>query len=278
MSRGLLTDEELAIIGEKLPDLSSLRDRVLALGPGFILSVFPPESDTPVAAVCLNDAFGTLEDVVYALHEHYAHGVFYREHRSSPVEMEALHFERYYIDDAALRLYSAAEHLANAIVLMLNLDEEKLRELREKRSSRQAAVGRYLARELPEHTLSRSVGVLARSSHWRSAMKYRNEWVHDQPPTVENLGIVYHRKRRWKNIEGGRGKRVALGGGDAPRYTVGQIHEFVKAATLDFVTALDACVDYYLDLLSQRGFSVSSEKGKAKMTLMVRTNGHGPAT
>ena len=77
----------------------------------------------------------TFEEALYALHEALAHQVWYVEHKAPPNESAATFFVRYYSDDAALRLYSAAEHLANGIIMMLELSKQELDPFLRKRTS-----------------------------------------------------------------------------------------------------------------------------------------------
>lgn len=126
MSRGLLGDEVLSELAKELPDLTKLVETVLSLLPGFIPVHFPPESSVPVAAVCLHDAKSTVEEARYAFHEVLAHRKWYLEKRETPKEDAATFFGRFYLDDTALRLYSAGEHLANAIVYMLGITKQDL--------------------------------------------------------------------------------------------------------------------------------------------------------
>lgn len=258
MSRGELAHEVLERINGGLPDLGPRIDEVISHSPDIISMQFAPESDVPIAWVCLLDAVRTLFGVRYALSECAAHGVFYREVTQPPNEMAAVHFERYYVDDAALRLYSAAEHLANALIFMLQIGDQDLEPYREGRTSQQAIVGRFLAEKKPDLPVSRLVRDLADSSEWQTAIAYRNEWVHGQPPTVEGLGIVYHRRRRWRTGTDGS-LYLGIGGGDTPRYTTAELMGTVRGALDGILRVLDECIRCYNVLLSERGIrNVSS--------------------
>jgi hypothetical protein len=126
MSRGLLGKKVLANLAKELPDVRQLHQLVLTLAPDFVSIKFSPESSIPVAAVCLRDSTETLIDAKYALHEAFAHKVWYLEKREVPSPGTAAHFVRFYVDDTALRLYAAGEHLANAIICILEIQDQAL--------------------------------------------------------------------------------------------------------------------------------------------------------
>src|SRR5205085_1405973 len=150
----------------------------LGLPPGFIPMHFPPESSVPVAAVCLHDAKRTVEEARYAFHEVLAHRKWYLEKRETPNEDAAAFFSRFYLDDTALRLYSAGEHLANAIVYMMGITKQDLEPYQKgNRISLQVVVGHYLIKEHPAHSVTRAVLRLVNSAEWIKTVNYRNDWV-----------------------------------------------------------------------------------------------------
>ncbi len=118
MSRGLLDEVTLTSISHQLPPIEDLEKIVLRLSPDFISIKFKPDSTIPIAAVCLQDTINTLAEAHYALHEVLAHKIWYLEKVEPKNEAAAVFFSRFYTDDIALRLYSAGEHLAEAIVDM----------------------------------------------------------------------------------------------------------------------------------------------------------------
>jgi hypothetical protein len=189
MSRGQLGDVVLAELSKKLPDLESLSETILTLSPVFVSMRFPPESTIPVAAVCLHDALNTLYEARYALHEVLAHRVWYLEKREPPDENAAVFFTRFYADDVALSLYAAGEHLANAIVSMLEIEKRSLVPYAKKRISKQVAVGKFLSNEHPHHAVAKAVRRLTESKEWLETINYRNTWVHSKPPIIKGRGI-----------------------------------------------------------------------------------------
>ncbi|HEY0068475.1 MAG TPA: hypothetical protein VGE04_00750 [Chloroflexia bacterium] len=151
MSRIELEAETLQIIADKLPDITNLQRTIAKLFPDFISVPFGPDSSIPDASVCLRDAVDSIWGARHALHEVYAHQLTYLEKEPSPNEFGAALFGRFYADDVALRLYAASEHLANAIVCMLEINDADLRQYQKgNRISRQGVVGKYLFAKRPK--------------------------------------------------------------------------------------------------------------------------------
>ena len=253
MSRGLLDDSELERVSQEIPKLSYFQEKVETLSPDFISIPFAPESNIPEALVCLQDVVHTFREARYALHEVSAHKVWYLEKKDPPNEKTAISFRRFYIDDAALRLYSAGEHLADGLTRMLEIHDRELKPYRQNCMSKQATVGQFLLKERPSHPLTKAVDELARSENWCKTRRYRDEWVHEQPPTMKGLGIVYKRGKRWKGSPTKKEYMLGIGGGDAPEYSVDDVIKFVKAAWFEFSDALDAVIEFYIGLLEAQG-------------------------
>ena len=150
MSRGKLDKETSARVEKKLPNVVDVRTASLYLQPDLISMGFPTGSTIPIASVCLQDATSALEEARYALFEALAHIVWHREKCEPPNETFAVFFGKFYADDAALRIYAAGEHLANAIINMLEITKEVSDFKRSKPAKRknvvsqQAIVGNYL--------------------------------------------------------------------------------------------------------------------------------------
>jgi hypothetical protein len=172
--------------------------------------------------------------------------------------MTAVFFERYYADDAALRLYSAGEQLASAVKYMLEVADAKLRGRKEVRGSRLLAVTKHLESERPDHKVTRALLSLKVSGVWKSTVAYRNEWVHDQPPTVAGLGIVHHRRRRWQFLKDGKPGYLTVGGGDEPKHTTDNLIGLLEPAFEQFILAATVCVEYYEGMLTDRGITKGS--------------------
>src|SRR5262249_46292543 len=160
----------------------------------------------------------TLQEVRYALFECLAHLWCYRDNRDPPSEALAVFFGRFYVDDAALRLYAAGEHLANAIVSMLEIDANDLKRFKTgNESSQQPTVGRYLIAERAGDPVTDAIIKLIARTKWLEAMNYRNEWVHSKPPILNETGIEFERRNRLQTWPGAVG--ISVGGGDEPKYS-----------------------------------------------------------
>jgi hypothetical protein len=160
----------------------------------------------------LIDGWHMINQARIALVEAEACKVFYEEVRPDPTE--AKYRSRFYLDDAALRLYSSCEHLLWHTVYYWDLS---LRESRWRRALRTTicfvarplgtlqrrnwctprqertpllvrviqAAERSTRRELRE--LARPLRVLRSSNDWQTCAKYRNDWVHNKTPGIVGL-------------------------------------------------------------------------------------------
>jgi ribosomal protein S13 len=255
MSRGKLDKETVMRIEKELPDVGDVRIATLHLQPDLISIGFPPNSDIPVAAVCLQDATSMLEEARYALLEALEHIAWHREKREPPDESDAVFFGKFYADDAALRIYAAGEHLANAIVSMLGIKKEvseyKKLKLAKKKNvlSKQAIVGNYLIDNDPRHEVTKAILKLKDSVEWKKTRKYRDDWVHGKPPIIKGMGIEYERRNRLIVRAGSIG--ITVGGGDAPQYSVDDLLDFMKPALFLLTEAITEIVEYYVDFLNK---------------------------
>ena len=265
MSRGLLDTQTLNDIHTRVRPLGDLRSRALALAPDFLAPKFDPMSLVPVAAVCFHDCTEMVAQSRYALFEHFAHREYYRESETNGSAITATFFEKYYLDDAALRLYAGAEHLANAVVFMLNLSDDALLPYQEKYTSQHTKVGMFLKRERADWMLTRTFVELVARPEWQFTMTYRNRWVHEQPPTIGGLGIQYRRVRPWKVSSDGSKKFLAFGAGDPPEFDIATVTLNVRVAHELFHAAVDKALDEYYAILAANG--VEYRDGKISMRL-----------
>jgi len=262
LSGFILDDETLDKISEQLPNFEGLAKTIFKFAPDFISVKCPVNSNIPIAAVCLQDMINTLLSVRFALHEYHANRIWYQEKSTPPNEPFALVMMKYYIDDATARLYATGEHLANAIICMLDINDSQLEPYRKDRTSQQSIVGHYLAKELPDSPITHAIINLAKSKEWSKSIEYRNEWVHDQPPSIEGLGVVYRRKKRWVTKDEGNGKvthTLGLGSGDGAEFSVDEIIGFVQPATFGFAKACDEVVSFYIKILAEHGIAITDK-------------------
>lgn len=268
MSRGQLDDATLSAIAQQLPDLEKIQGVALRLHPGFIAIKFKPDSTIPTAAVCLQDASHTLSDARYAFHEALAHENWYLKSREIKSEIAAIYFIRFYLDDVALRLYSAAEQLSEAIVYLLEIKADDLRPYKERMTSRQSILGNYLRDKLPNHKITGEILKLANSGEWREAIKYRNDCVHAQPPLLKGMGISYARKQRWTTTDDGNSYQLGIGGGDEPKYSVEDLYGFIKPSLFMFTGIFSTVLDFYIAFLEQKGFSQNASGNSISETII----------
>lgn len=240
-------------VNHDLPNIDGLKRQIGLLSPEFISAKFKSDSDFPIAAVCFQDASRILSESRYALLEAMAHKIWYLEKVTPKDEDNATFFTRYYLDDAALRLYSAAEHLAKAVVFILDIKDEKLKQTRT--GSRFTSVRKILRETHPDHIITKNLDELYCSWEWKTTIKYRDDWVHSQPPIVDGTGMVFERKRRW--FISGNVSKMGLGAGDKPKYSVGDLLGFVKPALFQFTEKLARVVELYITELEKKGISIT---------------------
>ncbi len=254
MSRGMIDDSDWELYGQMLPDLTELGELVYQIPTPDFLSISTTHGKTydswfPVASQCFRESYEALWGAHYALREIFAHNIWYLKKKDPPNEDAAALFGRFYADDAILRLYSAGEHLANGIIMMLDIPDEELKSFRIKghqgneKSSQQIVVGRYLCSKGEGYPFTEAIINLSKSEDWGKVLKYRNDWVHEQPPTIKGLGIVYKRERRWKHSSDG--KNCMFLGGDTPEYSVEELASFIQPGMLQFIAAFTSILKYY---------------------------------
>lgn len=215
-----------------------------------------PDKKLDVAAVCLRDASEVACDVAYALGQAFASLVWFREeHPKAPLETEARVLGKFYTDDAALRLYATAEHIANFILAFLGIEKSVLEPYEEKNASRAHVVGKYLISEMPTHAITLAIKDLLSEETWGRVMHYRNIWVHEQPPLIEGVGIVYERKERWTKTEFGYAG-AGIGYGDKPQYTVDHLLEMVCSASHALMKVLEKLTNILFACLRVMGIEI----------------------
>ena len=123
MSRGSLDDSDWEKVISKTPDLDKLRSISDIFIPDSLSHAFSYQSYIPIASVCLRDSLEVLVDARYALIEAFAQQLWYLEKERPKNEVLSTLFSCFYLDDAVLRLYSAGEHLASGITMMLEISK-----------------------------------------------------------------------------------------------------------------------------------------------------------
>ena len=255
MSRGKLDKVSASTIESQLPNVIEIRKASLQFQPDFISFGFPPGSTIPIAAVCLQDVTSTLQEIRHALFEAFAYLLWYRERANPPNENLAVFFGRFYADDVALRLYAAGEHLAEAIVCMLEIDGADLQRYRkanrrDDQGSKQSIVGKFLLAEMPSHPVTKAISDLVRSKEWLPTIHYRDIWVHSKPPIIDGTGISYERRNRLQVTATSIG--ISVGGGDAPQYSIDKLLDLIRPAAINFTDTVSAVVRFYAELIKEK--------------------------
>lgn len=200
--------------------------------PEWIDSATGPNSSISISFICLSDALNVALSVDYALFQAHVNLTYFREeHPDAPKEKQAVDYCHFYIDDAALRIYAAGEHIANSIVNLLNISKENLK--LSNHASLATAVGHYLIKDRPKSQVTPIVEELGKSGAWIDTINYRNEWVHNQPRLIEHPGpgVNYKRRSRWRQW-GKDSWMMGLGGDtwDKPETTIDNLLVMVTRA------------------------------------------------
>lgn len=138
----------------------------------------------------MKDAIDQARIIRYSLMEAFAHVQWFREDSpKATAPYEAVFWGRYYLDNAVLRMYPLWEDLAAFVVQLLKIQPEDLQSYRERRSSEASTVGMYLKNECPGDPVTRVIEQAIQDDDIKKMLKYRNTWVHEQPPRFKGLSI-----------------------------------------------------------------------------------------
>lgn len=210
-----------------------------------------PKSNLPIAKVCLKDALSFACQAEYALEQAYAHVIwFQKECPDAPKDSDAHHYGRFYVDDAILRLFSAAEHVASFIMAFLNISNDDLKRKDDETGALAVVVGKYLAKQMPNNPIAQIINCL-HSDEWELLRKYRNDWVHNKPQILDSPGLDYRRKNRWFTLGGA--KMFALGGRQTPDQTLENLLEKMSVASSNFSETLSKLTDIFFRNLNLWG-------------------------
>lgn len=262
MSRGELNKSEETTIANKLPEIVGIQMTTASYFPDLISIDFSHSSTIPVASICLKDTVDMLSEARFGLFEAYAHQIWYSKQTDKSAKYVAVSLAKYFADDVALRLYAAAEHLANAIICMLEIERHELTSVKKSdinRVSTASALGKYLFKHFKEHKITKAIYKLLESDTWQKTILYRNKWVHEQPPLIEGTGIVWKRELLWREEgekrPGVKARTVGIGGGSKPELNVDILLKDVNQAMEAFAKMVKIVVDFYQKLLQEKGKS-----------------------
>jgi hypothetical protein len=202
-----------------------------------------------------------MQEARYALLQAKAHLEHWRQRGKRP---SAVWHARFYAADVSLRLYSGGEHFAEGIVAMLEIENADLKPFKKGVTSRQAAVGKYMLSQRASHAITLILSTLDDSPDWKSAISYRNLWVHQQAPSVEGLGTTWNRQTRWRALPAG-GQALNVGGGDPPVTTIDAVLESMELAFDLYVQSLEQLVAHYRLILEQAGWQITQNGGSLEL-------------
>ena len=113
--------------------------------------------------------------------------------------------------------------------------------------------------EMPTHDITVRIKKLKDDKSWEEIMTYRNNWVHEQPPLVDGLGIVYERKSRWENKDN---SASLFGGSDHPQLSIDSLLNTVSSASHAFVNLLSELSDVLFAHLRDLGIEFDQNTGE----------------
>ncbi len=242
--RGPLTDDELKTIALKIKTPDNLKD-IIMYDADTLAIVYGSKSRWPEAFVCLHDAIDYINEARLALSEMEANYAYYlkMENQKAEATFTKIFTSRFYADDVCLRLYSAAEHLANFLKVFYNIPQSDI-DQHGKASTTSLAIkiGKYFISTQPDHPVTCHLSALVDDAEWKFVTNYRNQWVHDQRPLLKNYGIQFKRRNRWKNSSKGAAV-LTLALGDQPELDIETLMVFAHKAYTAFTTATSAVFD-----------------------------------
>lgn len=240
--RGTLPRNRLDEIDKLFPRPPCI-DKIKSIQPDFL--PYHPERNMEQAIVCLHDAADYLNEAWFAVCECKTSVVWYREVQEPPSEQAAIFEGRFFADDVSLRLYSAAEHLANFLKFYLKITGEELKPYRKGSISEAAAVGRFLEAKMPTHKMTVFVQALRSKEEWEFTRKYRNDWVHEQRHLIADYGVLWKRKPRWRRKESGYTMEFGISG-DEPEITLVDLVLKMSVAYKEFANLLQEVFEYFV--------------------------------
>jgi len=253
--RGELDEATLLEIAAKVPDfrgMFNIRQWSPKMTSAVLMFSGNADSPLPLAGLCLNDTLDAITEARCALHEAFAHLIWYRERSpSKPNELAAVFFGRFYATVVASCLYASGERLADAIIAMLAIDPW---ELSKSGGSRQVKVAQYLAAEKPGDLITSGVQSLGTSDVWKKSMDLRNRWVHEQPPLVAGGGMQFRRRQQWIHRLADNGEItqvITFGGGDEPEYSIDELIDVVGEALKRFMSLFETVIRLFEEELLQ---------------------------
>lgn len=257
-----LSKTEKAEINKLLPNLGEIQHKIIWMTPEFSAIFLGPKSPLPKAAVCIKDCMDTLFGVLHAMSSALEHYKLSKKYKRQENIIGQYFLTKYYCDDVALRLYSAQEHLSNSIILLFKIDNSSLNFGQNKRGGFAGKLANLLKQKFPTDIITIKLNNLGKNKDWQTIIKYRNDWVHNQPPLIDGLGLQYKRIDRWqksKRIETPETVKKVVPkienepiyqltltvDGDEKDFTLEQLLNICLNSFTQFVDLFDKVVDFY---------------------------------
>lgn len=264
MAETELSIRERKYIKSLIPELDEIHDKIISFQPDFISILFDHKNLVPVASICLRDCISILYNAKYALYWAHYHNFILSRKEIAIDQMSEISHIKFYADDVALRLYSAGEHLANSIINMFNLSKHDLKPYKKRRTSNAIIIGNYLQENEPNNKITVAVNRIVQLHEWHETIRYRDKWVHEQPPQINGQGIIYKRKIRWQfngkeTRPGVKVRSLDIGGSDKPDILIENLLLYVTTSFSALVKLLTEVIDYYQDILTNYGFKLNGK-------------------
>jgi hypothetical protein len=190
--RERIPSERLRQIESALPNSVDLKGTVLR----FSSPLDGGNESIKKAQMYLLDGWHLLNESRFALVEAESCRIWYDELNQPTSTTRALWFQRYHMDDAALRLFSSCSHILKAIKLYWGLAlGKKHRGQTPIRETREA-----LQKKLPRSRVLMALRAIEGSGNWALCAKYRNEWVHENRAAFVGLDVTT--RITWTRIQG----------------------------------------------------------------------------
>ena len=257
----ILSETKKQEIKNKLPNINSELAWLSGLHQDWLDHLAGPKSKIPVAKVCLLDAVRVTGQTSYALGQAYAHINWFKEEcPGAPKNSDAHHYGRFYADDAVIRLYSAAEHVASFIISFLDIPKNELSQY--KKENKQVAmavvIGKYLTKQKANSPITLLLETL-RNEKWDFIRGYRNEWIHNKPSMLDSPGVDYKRINRWRQM--GNIYSLGLRTNYVPDHALDDLLDATLQCLWGFSKVLSEMTNVYFQEIETLGIKRDLEKG-----------------
>lgn len=190
MNQLLLSDEEWDTIRARLPDIHPVMNRINKWplfdeigGEPNLFSNIEKIKLLRISGPCFYDAAHFIRCAQYSFAQAIGHQKYYVEkgvsELSSTENLAAGHFyRRFYMDYIPVLLWSSMEHCANGIAVLSHIELKKGNHSFYQLQANKTKLSPKIAKAIEQFDTSAE-----RERIW----KYRNNWVHNEPPRIESI-------------------------------------------------------------------------------------------